>query len=142
MGSNTIRIGKVEIMAVADAAGLEAPCAAMFPAIQEGEWAPYQEFLSDDCKSMKMAITTYVVRSAGKTILIDTGIGAKDRPFFPKGRLPEALADAGVKTDAIDIVANTHMHIDHVGWHTTQQHGVGVFHRAGGREPADERAYP
>ena len=68
-----------------------------------------------------MAITTYLVRSAGKTILIDTGIGAKDRPFFPKGRLPDALADIGVRPDDIDIVANTHMHIDHVGWHTTQQ---------------------
>jgi glyoxylase-like metal-dependent hydrolase (beta-lactamase superfamily II) len=121
MGENTIRIGNVEIMAVADAAGLEAPCTAMFPTITEDQWSPHKQHLSADGKSMKMAITTYVVRSSGKTILIDTGIGAKNRPFFPKGRLPDALAEAGVKTDDIDIVANTHMHIDHVGWHTTQQ---------------------
>lgn len=51
---------------------------------------------------------------------MDSGIGAKDRPFFPNGRLPEALAEAGVAPDAIDIVMTTHMHVDHVGWHTTQ----------------------
>lgn len=121
MGKNTISIGNVEIIAVADAAGLIAPCTAMFPKIEQTSWEPYREFLSDDCKSMNMSITTYLVRSAGKTILIDTGIGAKDRPFFPKGRLPDALGEAGVKLDEIDVVANTHMHIDHVGWHTTQQ---------------------
>lgn len=121
MGGNTIRVGNVEIMAVADADGLAGPCQMLFPHIASDAWTPYAEFLSADGKSMSMSITTYVVRSSGKTILIDTGVGAKERPFMPKGRLPVALVEAGVPPTSIDIVANTHMHVDHVGWHTTQK---------------------
>jgi glyoxylase-like metal-dependent hydrolase (beta-lactamase superfamily II) len=120
MTGNTIRVGKVEIMAVADAARLAGPCQMVFPHIEASAWTPHAEHLSEDGKSMNMSITTYVVRSGGKTILIDTGVGAKERPFMPKGRLPEALIEAGVPLESIDIVANTHMHVDHVGWHTTQ----------------------
>ena len=119
MSDNTIRIGNVEITAVADASGLTAPCNLMFPNVDATAWQPHREFLSDDGSSMNLSITSYLVRSDGKTIIIDTGIGAKDRPFFPNGRLPDALAEIGVTPDSIDIVANTHIHIDHVGWHTT-----------------------
>ena len=119
MSDNTIRIGNVEITAVADAAGLTAPCNMMFPNVEVAAWQPHREFLSDDGSSMNLSITSYLVRSDGKTIIIDTGIGAKDRPFFPNGRLPDALVEIGVTPDSIDIVANTHIHIDHVGWHTT-----------------------
>lgn len=121
MGGNSIRIGNVEIIAVADASGLSGPCQMLFPQVEAGAWTPHAEHLTPDGKSMSMSITTYVLRSGGKTILIDTGVGAKPRPFMPIGRLPEALVEAGVPLESIDIVANTHMHVDHVGWHTTQQ---------------------
>ncbi|HLB22696.1 MAG TPA: MBL fold metallo-hydrolase, partial [Dehalococcoidia bacterium] len=117
MSDNTIRIGNVEITAVADASGLTAPCNLMFPNVDATAWQPHREFLSGDGSSMNLSITSYLVRSSGKTIIIDTGIGAKDRPFFPNGPLPDALAEIGVTPDSIDIVANTHIHIDHVGWH-------------------------
>jgi glyoxylase-like metal-dependent hydrolase (beta-lactamase superfamily II) len=119
MSGNSIRIGNVEITAVADASGLSAPCNVLFPAIAEEAWKPHGEHLSPDGKSLFISITSFLVRSGGKTILIDTGIGAKNRPFFPNGRLPDALAEAGAPPDTIDIVANTHIHVDHVGWHTT-----------------------
>lgn len=121
MASNTTRIGNVEVMAVADASGLSGPIQMLFPQVAADAWSPYAAYLTDDGKSLAMSITTYVVRSAGKTILVDTGVGAKNRPFMPQGRLPEALAEAGVALDSIDIVANTHMHVDHVGWHTKQE---------------------
>jgi len=119
MSDNTIRIGNVEITAVADASGLSAPCNVMFPNITAAAWQPHREHLGADGATLNLSITSFLVRSVGKTIIIDTGIGAKDRPFFPNGRLPEALAEIGVEPGAIDVVANTHMHIDHVGWHTT-----------------------
>ena len=61
----------------------------------------------------------YLVRGGGRYVLIDTGIGAKDRSGIPNGRLPDALAEAGVQPAEVDIVLATHIHIDHVGWHTT-----------------------
>jgi len=67
---------------------------------------------------------TIVVRSAGKTILIDTGIGNhKSRPYIPPfdnldtGFLKN-LRTVGVDPADVDIVINTHLHADHVGWNT------------------------
>lgn len=117
--AETIRIGNVEIIAIQDCAA-QAPWNALFPQQTQEQWEPHKQWLSEDGKTLSLSISSFVVRSQGKTILIDTGIGAKDRPFFPNGRLPDALRDEGIKPEDIDIVACTHMHIDHVGWHTTK----------------------
>ncbi len=55
---------------------------------------------------------------------IDTGVGNhKERPYIPSwGHLElDFLGNpqrAGVHPDAVDIVINTHLHVDHVGWST------------------------
>jgi len=74
--------------------------------------------MADSRGLFNMSITTFLVRSAGKTILIDTGLGNRRRPNFPLGRLDERMAEAGVKPEEIDLVVHTHLHIDHVGWNT------------------------
>ena len=114
-----IKIGNVEIIAIQDCSA-QAPWSVMFPHQTQEQWDPYAEYLTPDKKQLTLSISSFVVRSGGKTILIDTGIGNKSRPFFPDGRLPDALRDEGIKPEEIDIVACTHMHIDHVGWHTTK----------------------
>jgi len=119
MPDNVLKIGDVEITAVVDADIRNAPRQALFPQVDGPAWEPYHDLLEDDRKSFRVTITSFVVRSEGKTILIDTGIGGKQRPFFPMGRLPDALRDAGVALGDIDIVLATHIHVDHVGWHTT-----------------------
>jgi glyoxylase-like metal-dependent hydrolase (beta-lactamase superfamily II) len=76
---------------------------------------------TDTCIS---AIQTWVLRSEGKTILVDTGVGNhKERPYAPVWSHLETaflsnLADAGVRPEDVDIVINTHLHNDHVGWNT------------------------
>jgi glyoxylase-like metal-dependent hydrolase (beta-lactamase superfamily II) len=117
MPHNVMTIGTVEITGVVDAAVHGAPRQALFPAIQEESWAPFKEHLNED-GSFNVTITSFVVRSGGKTILVDSGIGGKQRPFFPTGRLPDALREIGVGLEDIDIVLATHIHVDHVGWHT------------------------
>ncbi len=118
MAANTIRIGDVEIMSLLDAAATP-PRHALFPNQTPEDWEPHKEYIGPDGKSIDLAISSFLVRSGGKTILVDTGIGAKDRPYFPNGRLPEAIVDAGVALAEIDVVMATHIHLDHVGWHTT-----------------------
>ena len=136
-GDNILRIGNVEIMALIDAEA-KAPCSMLFPAVTPEQWSAHSEYLVDDCRNMQMTIPTFVVRSGGKTIVIDTGIGAKNRTAFPNGRLPDALAEAGVRPEDVDVVMATHIHIDHVGWHTVAQgdgfvplfpNATHVFHR-------------
>jgi glyoxylase-like metal-dependent hydrolase (beta-lactamase superfamily II) len=115
---HTVRIGNVEILVLTDAVA-KAPCSLLFPALAADAWQPFAEHLDDDCTMLPITIPSFVVRSMGKTLLIDSGIGAKDRPMFPNGCLPDALAEAGIDPTGIDTVFATHIHIDHVGWHTT-----------------------
>jgi glyoxylase-like metal-dependent hydrolase (beta-lactamase superfamily II) len=81
-------------------------------------------FLDSETNIVNSAIQTWLLRSGGKTILVDTGVGNhKDRPYAPVWNRLETgflanLARAGVQPEDVDIVINTHLHVDHVGWNT------------------------
>ncbi|ODA73915.1 MBL fold metallo-hydrolase [Streptomyces sp. AVP053U2] len=69
----------------------------------------------------RAATQSWVLRSEGRTILIDTGAGnGKYRPLQPIWSYPNTghlanLAAVGVRPEDVDIVVNTHLHDDHVG---------------------------
>lgn len=100
-----------------------------FPDSPDGAWDEHRAWLApdfwnprtDECQS---AIQSWLLRSEGRTILVDTGVGNhKERPYAPVwSRLDtdylDHLAAAGVRPEEVDIVVNTHLHIDHVGWNT------------------------
>lgn len=73
-----------------------------------------------------MALNCLLVRSQGKTILIDTGLGNKLSEEAAlqwglereAGGLIENLASLGVAPDDVDIVINTHLHADHCAGNT------------------------
>jgi glyoxylase-like metal-dependent hydrolase (beta-lactamase superfamily II) len=79
---------------------------------------------------VKFAIQSFVLRTPGQTLLIDTCIGeAKDCPEIPawhqrrgSGFLDQ-LRRVGVDPAAIDLVFCTHLHVDHVGWNTRRENG-------------------
>lgn len=100
-----------------------------FPESPKEVWnggAPWlaPHFLDSETNIVNSAIQTWLLRSGGKTILVDTGVGNhKDRPYAPVWNRLETgflanLARAGVAPEDVDIVINTHLHIDHVGWNT------------------------
>src|ERR1700712_3972223 len=56
-----------------------------------------------------------VVRSGGKTILIDSGLGT-EFPDFPRaGQLASRLVAAGITPASVTDVVLTHLHMDHIG---------------------------
>lgn len=62
----------------------------------------------------------WLVRSAARTILVDTGIGndkIRSSPLFHQLQTPflARLQEAGVSPDDVDYVLLTHLHTDHVG---------------------------
>ena len=64
---------------------------------------------------LEWALNVVVVRSGGRTILIDAGIGAEDPDFPRAGRLALRLEAAGIDPASVTDVVLTHLHMDHVG---------------------------
>jgi glyoxylase-like metal-dependent hydrolase (beta-lactamase superfamily II) len=83
-------------------------------------------------RAYRAAIQTWVLRTSRGTILIDTGVGNdRDRPQAPsldhlRTDFLRRLADIGVQPADVDVVVNTHIHYDHVGWNTTLEDGSWV----------------
>ncbi|OBK15190.1 MBL fold metallo-hydrolase [Mycobacterium asiaticum] len=82
------------------------------------------DFFDPDSKLWKVAIQSWVIEVDGLTVVVDTGVGnGRARPHLPAldgldtGFL-NALAAAGIDRHAVDVVVNTHVHSDHVGWNT------------------------
>lgn len=113
---HTVSIGNVEITALLDCPILMNPEFFM-PEHADGIREEFGKD-ADERGLLPMAITCYLIRSEGKSIIVDTGIGVRKRAGFPIGHLPEKLTEAGIAPEDIDIVIATHLHIDHVGWNT------------------------
>lgn len=79
---------------------------------------------ADQDGNLKALVQSFLIKSNGKNILIDTCNGNnKKRPLTPdwanlQTSFLETLRSTGITEENIDIVACTHMHFDHVGWNT------------------------
>jgi glyoxylase-like metal-dependent hydrolase (beta-lactamase superfamily II) len=129
-----VNVGSVELHAVRDAVGLIATYAEAYPGVPAEAWAPYRELYPDlfAGEHWRLPCQSYLLRSGGTTVLVDTGVGPPglwDWTALSEGELPEALDELGVARDDIDVVLLTHLHIDHVGWNTDLD-GVPFFPRA------------
>ena len=116
MPNHTTRVGNVEITALSDGRIRFAP-SDFFPTVSADAWAPYHADLTPQ-GDMIMNLGCFAIRSEGKTILIDTGLGqdAGGIDTLEMGELLDDMRAKGVRRDEVDIVAITHLHIDHVGW--------------------------
>ncbi|BDH13019.1 MBL fold metallo-hydrolase [Streptomyces hygroscopicus] len=126
---NAITLGDVSVLRTVEYEGTTRLPAEMFGDIPGEVWKAHRPWLAPDFWDvrtglLRSCVQTWVLRSAGRTILIDTGVGnAKERPAMPAfhrlntGYLAR-LAAAGVTPEDVDVVVNTHLHADHVGWNT------------------------
>ena len=102
----------------------------LFPQTPADEWlelaAEYTPTFWGDA-GWRIALQTWVVEVDGLTVLVDTGAGNnRDRPAMPPidhldTDFLGSLRAAGVEPDAVDVVINTHIHSDHVGWNTMRR---------------------
>jgi glyoxylase-like metal-dependent hydrolase (beta-lactamase superfamily II) len=90
------------------------------------------DFFDPDTDQWHAAVQSWVIEVDGLTVVVDTGVGNdRERPHMPfldhlnTGFLA-ALQAAGIDRDAVDVVVNTHIHSDHVGWNTTLEDGAWV----------------
>jgi methylmalonyl-CoA epimerase len=82
----------------------------------------------DERNRIQMTMRPLMVEAEWGRMLIDCGAGdkmnAKQLDIYAMDRtrhLDHALADAGVTSDAIDVVLATHLHFDHFGGATTRE---------------------
>ncbi|MCI0756078.1 MBL fold metallo-hydrolase [Teichococcus vastitatis] len=84
------------------------------------------------------SVNTFLIRSGGRTALIDTGRGPSLQPTA--GQLFHNLAAAGVDPAEIDTILMTHLHPDHSNG-LTDAGGRAMFPNAGVSMHAAEQAY-
>lgn len=147
-------LGGVSVTKVVEWQGEMAPARQIIPDSPPEIWEANGEWLAPDhwrpeTGAYHAAVQTWVLRSEGRTILIDTGVG-NDRlrpqvPLFDHLRTGylDRLAEAGVGPGDVDLVVNTHIHYDHVGWNTVLRDGAWVptFPNATYLIPAADREY-
>jgi glyoxylase-like metal-dependent hydrolase (beta-lactamase superfamily II) len=125
-----VRVGSVEIAVATDAEFRYAP-AQFIPGVSGEQWRPYLNG-ADPEDLYESRVTTFVVRSQGKNILVDSGVGVHGLWRFGDGHLLDSLTELDLAPEDIDFVLPTHMHLDHVGWNTrpTPEGPVPTFTRA------------
>lgn len=122
------RIGAVEIARVYETT-TTLNVKSWFPGLDPAALQPHlawlaPRFLDPVTGDFPLPIQSWVLRSKGRTILIDTCYGNdKDRPGYADAdhlHTPylDRLKAVGVAPEEVDIVLCTHLHIDHVGWNT------------------------
>ncbi len=73
---------------------------------------------------LELGLNCLLVRSEGRLVLVDSGVGGKpgDREStspVEEGTLLSGLAALGISPADITDVVNTHLHADHCGWNTS-----------------------
>src|SRR5262245_58204536 len=111
----SLQVGKIGVQVISDGV-LTLPGAMLGhnadPAVRPA-WLK-DKFLPPDV--LEWALNAVVVRSGGRTVLIDAGIGMDSGLNLPRaGRLVQRLAAAGIDLASVTDVVLTHLHMDHIG---------------------------
>ncbi|MEX2238485.1 MAG: MBL fold metallo-hydrolase [Dehalococcoidia bacterium] len=117
-GIHQFAIGNVGAWTVSD--GVQhVDAGAIFGATPRREWQ-LRVGPPDDDYCLPLGLNCLLLRSDGVLILVDTGGGpAEAEAGEPaSGGLMWHLAAMGIPPDDVDVVVNTHLHPDHVGWNT------------------------
>jgi len=134
MPHSTLTVGNVEITILHDSE-VALPFIRTFPDVPREAWTPYMERYPDAYTktvdgddSLRVHFECYLVRSEGRTLMVDTGLGnANSNPNVVEkigggvdGVLLAELQKAGFQAGDVDTVFLTHLHPDHVGWNVSR----------------------
>lgn len=134
----TQSIGDIQIDRVIESEGPEFLASFLLPDATPEKLDPHRHwleprFLDPATQKLVMCVQTYVIRTGGRTILVDTCVGNhKKRRFHPdwnektSSTWLDELSAIGVNPEQVDYVMCTHLHTDHVGWNTKLLNGKWV----------------
>ncbi len=133
--TDQIRLGNAILTRVAEIQ-VQIPTS-LWPSTPPEAWHAEAELLAPrfwnpETDLFRVAIQSWVLQVDGLTIVVDTGAGNdRHRPHMPPlDHLSTAFLDnmraAGIDPAGVDVVLNTHLHTDHVGWNTQLVDGAWV----------------
>jgi len=110
-----LKVGDIDVLVVSDGV-LPLPTQMLGHNADPADRAAWLKdmFLPQD--AFDWALNVVVVRSGGKTILIDAGLGSDPDLNLPRaGQLIKRLEAAGIDLGSVTDLVLTHMHMDHLG---------------------------
>ena len=117
-----MHLGEIEVLYL-DGGSFALDGGAMFGVVPKVLWE--KKSPPDQNNRIRMRANSLLVRTAGKTIVVETGNGTqwdtKLRAIYAiqdGDPLIDSLAKTGIRREDIDLVVNTHLHFDHAGGNT------------------------
>ncbi|MFI7318883.1 MBL fold metallo-hydrolase [Streptomyces venezuelae] len=154
LSAQKVMLGDVEVCRVVEVWRFPLAAEVIAPEVPGEVWRGNEEWLVPDhwdpgSGDALAVIQSWVIRSEGGTVLVDTGIGNdRERPGVPAFEgldtdYLDRLAAVGVRPEDVDVVVNTHLHGDHIGWNTRRENGswVPTFPNATYLVPAADHAF-
>ncbi|WKN52626.1 MBL fold metallo-hydrolase (plasmid) [Rhodococcus opacus] len=121
--SRSVHIGDIRVSYVHDG-WIQLHPTLWLPNSSTDYWADHPQYLDDD-GYLRAGMGGLLVETPTGTVLIDAGFGPRqmtadpDTPRFGAitgGSFLDSLTALGVRPAQIDVLAFTHLHLDHIGW--------------------------
>src|SRR5262249_35737661 len=109
-----LQVGEIDVLVISDGV-FPLAAATLATNANPAELAAWLDERLQPPDVYQWPLNVAVVRSGGRTVLIDSGAGSES-PDFPRvGQLAAGRAAAGSDAAAVTDVVLTHLHVDHVG---------------------------
>jgi glyoxylase-like metal-dependent hydrolase (beta-lactamase superfamily II) len=109
-----LRVGEIDVLVISDGV-LPLPAKTMATNVDPAALAAWLDDMLLPPDTFDWPLNVLVVRSGGRTILVDSGVGV-EYPGFPRaGQLALRLGGAGIDPASVTDVVLTHLHMDHCG---------------------------
>lgn len=109
-----LRIGEIDMLVISDGV-FTLPATTLATNVGPADLAAWLGERMQPPDVYKWPLNVAVVRSGGRTVLIDSGTGSEFPDSPGVGQLARRLDAAGVDPASITDVVLTHLHVDHVG---------------------------
>src|SRR3984885_9541177 len=110
-----LRVGEIDVLVISDGV-LPLPTAMLAHNVDPAVRAAWLDDMFLPSDAFDWALNVVVVRSGGRTILVDAGLGFDPDLHLPRaGQLIKRLEAAGIDLESLTDVVLTHMHMDHIG---------------------------
>jgi glyoxylase-like metal-dependent hydrolase (beta-lactamase superfamily II) len=109
-----LRVGEIDVLVISDGV-FPLAAATLATNADPADLAAWLHAMLQPPDVYKWPLNVVVVRSGGRTVLIDSGAGSEFPDFPGVGQLATRLGAAGIDPASVTDVVLTHMHMDHCG---------------------------